>query len=97
MKTLTICICLLLTSCLSGPRFETTECSVDPIIELSGSLSQVEMALSIANIQYMLWTWSVRDGESADDPEMQKVLLDRINKLEQTEKIIAKELERRTK
>jgi hypothetical protein len=83
-----------LTSCLTGPRF--TPPQVDPILELERSLAQTEMALSVAEMQYMLWTWSVTKGDTTFQELDQVKMASRIIQLRETEKLIADELKRRT-
>lgn len=90
---LLLCVCLCLTSCLTGPRFTTSQ--IDPILELERSLAQTEMALSVAEMQYMLWTWSVAKGDTIFQELDQVKMASRIIQLRETEKLIADDIKRR--
>ena len=95
MKKILIIVCLILTSCAPGPRF-STELKSDPIVTLESSLAQIEMALSVAKMQYMLWQWSVRDKESIFSETIDTQFNKRIEFLEKQEKIVAEEIRKRT-
>ena len=85
-------ICLILCGCVTGPRL-TTQNTIDPILELERALAQTEMALSVAELQYMLYTWIF---EKPDPVELVRMEL-RIEDLRETEGLMAEDLRRRTK
>ena len=91
MKKVFFILLLILTSCMSGPRFETHECSIDPIVELEKALAQTEMALSVTEMRYMLWTWIVQ--KEGDETVQMKT---RIESLRKTELRLSNEIRRRT-
>lgn len=94
-KVIIGCICLTLFGCFGGPKFNNNP--YDTIVELERSLSQVTMALSVAEMQYMLWTWSIRDSETEFSEADQAKMASRIKDLRETQLLMSKELQKRTK
>lgn len=84
------------TSCIGGPRFSTQPTRIDVTLDLEKAVAQTQMALSVAELQYMIWTLAVKAGQQIYDVKDETRMSMRILELRQTIKILADELAKRT-
>lgn len=101
MKNLLIIFLIVgcFVGCITPTKFTTTAVQAkpaDPLLDLEKAVAQTQMALSIAEMQYMLWGWAILRGEQkySETDEVHMGL--RIKELRETVKEMSLEVQKRT-